>query len=205
MGGRLGGLRVRERTLYVASPVSDSAALAREPTSGPLVSSGSPAPTLAGSAAPGGPVRLDSIRIERALRRLRPNQYLRIRGEFGEFEGFVAQVGRGGLEGLRPSRSEDWKSPWPRELGWDRIGRIERHGNGAGHGAFMGATVLVVPGLIVGMAAGAAVGAAGPGSGNAEVLGGGLLGAVIAGSTGAVLGGLIGCAIPRWHVVYGRP
>lgn len=199
MGGHLGDRRVRERTLYVASPVPDSAALAVP--AAPAVAA-TPVATSP-SVSPGGQ---NSVRIERALRILEPSQLLRIGGDFGhsgEFEGFVATAGPGGLKGLRPSRSEDWTTPWPQELGWDRIGRIERRGNSAGRGALVGGLPLATLGFIIGLAA---VAASDPTGGETtaslEVVGGGLAGAVIAGSVGAAVGGLIGCAIPRWHVVY---
>lgn len=207
VGARLGGRRVRRDSLYVALPLSDSAALAREPASGPFGSSPQPGSGSADFVAQAVPVRPDSIGIERALRRLRPSQLLRIRGEFGEsgrvaeFEGFVARAGRDGLEGLRPRRAGDPSSSWPQELGWDRIGRIDRRGTSAGHGAFVGAATLAPPGFVVGLVATAVRAQNGS---TAEVLGGGLLGAAISGTVGAALGGLIGSAIPRWHLVYGR-
>ncbi|MEO5616285.1 MAG: hypothetical protein ABIS67_00795 [Candidatus Eisenbacteria bacterium] len=202
IGARLGDRQVRLRTLYVASPESDSSALARKIAGESIAAAGPPAPSEHS--------RPDSIRIARALPLLRPNRLFRIRGEFGEagrvaeFEGFVTRAGHGGLEGLRPSRTAEWTTPLPQDLGWDRIGRIDRRGNRAGRGAFVGAMVLGVPGAVAGLAAGAVWSAYGGGGGGGEILVGALIGAAVGATIGAGFGALIGCAVPGWHMVYGR-
>jgi hypothetical protein len=154
----------------------------------------------------------DPIRIERAVHRLRPGQLLRIRGEFGErgrvaeFEGFAERVRREGLGGLRSRREGDWNSSWPRELTWDRIGRIEERGNSAARGALTGAVVVGIPGTVLGLLAGAIAGtlAEGNGRGAGPILAGGAIGFVGGGALGAALGGLYGLAVPRWNVIYER-
>lgn len=203
LGGRIGGHWVGEHTLHVGLTVPDSVPPVREAAGGPT------APPASQASAPSGPAaqpvswQFDSPRIERTVQRLRRNQLLRIRGPLGEFEGFVVRAGADGLHGLRPRGNEAGRTPWPRDIGWDRIGRIDRRGNSAGRGAVVGATPLAVMGFVVGLAVGAGGGIGGSGSGtNGDVLALGLIVAGVGGSVGAVLGGLIGCAIPRWHRVY---
>jgi len=203
LGGRIGGHWVGEHTLYEGLTVPDSAEPVPEPASGPSTALVLPVAAPSGSAAPPVSWRADSARIERAVRRLRRSQLLRIRGPLGEFEGFMVRAGADGLYGLRPSDGEAGRPPWPRDIGWDRIGGIDRRGNSAGRGAIVGAAPLAVLGLVVGLAAVAGGGIGGSGSGtNGEVLAAGLGGAAVGGSIGGLLGGLIGCAIPRWHQVY---
>lgn len=203
VGAGLGGLVGRhwshEVPLYVASLASDSAETAANPDGGPASTARLPAASFGGSATAAAGVPLNA-RIERAKEILRPGQRLRVRGEFGEFDGFVDQIGVSGLEGLRAIRRQAWGTPSPRRLDWGSIASIDRRGNSAGRGALGLAVPLATVGLVAGLAAGAAVG--GGSSTGSDVLAGGALGFAVGGSLGAVLGGLFGSAIPRWHRVY---
>jgi len=197
-GGLVGSHWSREVPLYAASPASESGAVTTNPDGEPVhATSSSPDALLAGSAA-GDPRRAASI--ERMKRILRPGRRLRIRSEFGEFDGYIDQAGAGGLEGLRSLRRGTWGAPSPRHLDWESIATIDRRGNSAGWGAVHLAVPLASAGFAIGLAVGGAV-SDGSNSGSA-VLAGGALGAAVAGSFGAVLGALFGSVIPRWHRVY---
>ncbi len=203
LGGHIGGHWVWEHTLYEGQPAPDSEEPLPEPPRGPSAGFAMPVATRTGSTAQPVSRGAGSERIEHSVHRLRRNQLLRIRGPLGEFEGGIVQASADGLHGLRPSDSEAGQTPWPRDIGWDRIVTIEKRGNSAGRGAIIGAVPLAVLGLVVGLVAVAGGGIGGSGSGtSSEIAAAGVGAAAVGAGVGALFGGLIGCAIPRWHQVY---
>jgi hypothetical protein len=233
MWGRIGDRNVTERPLYVApAPASSSPAAvagniasenppdtAPAPPNSTMPPSISEPSTIAQGAAdtiaivpPGKPSpppssraevssRAASSAIERASSRIQSENLLRITGDFGRFQGFATHAGPEGLDGLRVDLTGGVAPAAPPGLvSWDRIYSIEKRGNSAGKGA-------VSVGLALG-AAGAGLAfllVTGFGGDGADAAGPMFEAGAITGGIGAVIGGLVGAAIPRWHVVYGQP
>jgi hypothetical protein len=137
--------------------------------------------------------------VLRACEQIDASDLIRMRGDFGYFQGHASVVGPQGFEGLRNSA--------PRPIGpdaslelvtWDRIRSVDRRGNAAKRGAVTGAVAFGVLGAWAGAGLTNFEGDATP----LQMAGGAAYGAVIVGSVGAVFGALVGWAIPAWHNVY---
>lgn len=150
---------------------------------------GNPVPSMPQVATepPGEP----SPEILKACRRISPESLLRVRGDFGQFQGYASQVGPLGLDGLRAHPTDGAFAYPPGLVTWDRIERIEKRVGSSGNGALFGA-------VLVGIIGYALAEALGSNSGDAA------RGAAVGGAVGAGLGGLIGAAIPRRHLAYGH-
>jgi hypothetical protein len=190
-GGRIGKRMVDERQWYVGTPadavppvaVDTSAALAHSP----------PAPTPPAPPPP-------SAKVLQACARVDRNDHIRMRGDFGKFQGYASVVGPEGVEGLRADHGGH-STPAPTGLvSWDQIDRMDKRGGSAGKGALYGAASL---GLLGGMFGGAL--AASANATDQEVAGGVFAGAAAGALLGAGLGALFGAPIPAWHRVYERP
>jgi hypothetical protein len=186
-GGHIGKRMVDERQWYVGTPREAAPPLAVDTSTAPAHSSPAPTPP--------------STTVLKACSRVDRNDYIRMRGHFGQFQGYASVVGPEGLEGLRADHGGHSKSAVPAGLVmWDQIDRMEKRGGSAGKGARYGAVWI---GLLGGMTGGAAA-AAGGGTDN-EVAGGVAAGAAVGALLGAGIGALFGGPIPAWHVVYERP
>ncbi len=163
-------------------------------------------PTDASSAATApatSPAAASSPAIERACRRISPQNLLRIDGDFGTFHGYASSIGPEGLGGLRVETRYPSVQP-PRSLSWDRIDRIEMHGGNAGRGALSGALSLGAAAGLLGALLGAALGSNNSESGSVAAEFGVAAFGVGAG-VGLLMGGAIGATISGWHLVYQRP
>jgi hypothetical protein len=124
---------------------------------------------------------------------------VRVHADFGLFEGSVAHAGPEGLSGLRVSPDAAATiTTAPDAVSWQRIQRVELHGNLAATGAIGGALGLGVLGAIIGLADEVATGAAGTGGDTNSVLEGALIGA----ASGAVLGAAGGAIRYKWRRIY---
>lgn len=214
IGGRWGESMVREEPWYVAAPApltaepaapvaaraaSDSAAGS---PAAPMTTT-TPAAAVADSAA-----RAESIsrspRVLRACAKIDRRDLIRVRGDFGLFQGFAAVAGPQGLDGLRPDpRQRHATTAVPEGLvSWDRIALVDKRGSSAGRGAVMGGLSAGIAGGLISFAIVSALDSGG-GSGNA--VGGMFLGGAITGGFGALIGALLGAAVPAWHNVYDGP
>jgi hypothetical protein len=196
-GGRLGQRFVHERSWYAASPAAaflpDASAASAETT----IASRPPesAETQQGATLS----RLStSPDVLRACSRIGRDDLIRVRGDFGEFQGFANVVGPQGMDGLRTRRANAAGSVPTGLVPWDRIRRVDKRGRSLRNGALVGGALF---GILGGMVAAAAVtvanGSETPGTAFVE-------GALVSGAVGAGLGGLIGAAFPGWHRIYGR-
>ena len=188
-GGHIGKRMVDEREWYVGTPLEAAPPVAVD-TSAALIYS---PPTLT-PPAPTPP----SKKVLQACARVDRDDHIRVRGDFGKFQGYASVIGPEGVEGLRADHGQPAA---PTGLvTWDQIDRMEKRGGSAGKGALYGAFSI---GLLGAMSGGAA-GAAANGS-NDEVAGAAAAGAAVGALVGAGLGALFGAPIPAWHVVYERP
>jgi hypothetical protein len=183
-GGRIGERFVRERPWYVAAVAPVAPPSAQE---------------LPRNLPPQRPP--PSPRVLLACERIGRADLIRVQGDFGRFQGFASVVGPQGMDGLRSEtiRGGFATQAVPKGLvTWDRIHRVEKRGSSMGKGAVIGGVAI---GCLGGAVAAAAVtvadGSETPGTAFFE-------GLVVTGAVGAVLGGLIGAAIPGWHLVYRR-
>lgn len=138
-----------------------------------------------------------------ACRMIRPSSILRIRADFGMFEGTTERAELEGLSGLRMLSFPGSVVPTPGVVSWDRIALVEVKGNNAGPGAKKGALMVGTLGAVVGLFAIAVASAAGGGStepGGSWVLAGAGIGAAV----GAGLGAAVGSGTTRWRTVYRR-
>jgi len=191
-GGHIGKRMVDERQWYVGTPVGAPPPLAVDTST--AVAHSPPAPTPRAPTSP-------STTVLKACSRVDRNDHIRMRGDFGKFQGYASVVGPEGLEGLRADHGGHSKSQVPTGLvTWDRIDRMEKRGGSAGKGARYGAVWI---GLLGAMSGGAAA-AAGNGT-DGEVGGAVAAGAAVGALLGAGIGALFGGPIPAWHVVYERP
>jgi hypothetical protein len=203
-GGRFGLRFEQERPWYVAAPapapIAGAAPVASalaETTlaSAPQQESREARPAAVTTRAPA------SAGVLRACSRIGRNNLIRMRGDFGEFQGFAAVVGPQGMEGLRTELKRNGRAAGSAPAGlvtWDRIDRVEVRGGSARKGAVAGGLILGTLGGLVGAAA-VAVADGTESSSTAFVEG-----ALVGGACGAVLGGLLCAAIPGWHLVYRR-
>ena len=138
-----------------------------------------------------------------ACRQIRANDLLRVRADFGMFEGYAERAKPEGLSGLRLSTVSGKAASTLGAVTWDRIERVEVRGNSAASGARKGAVAFGALGGLVGLAAIAVASAAGSGStepGGSWILAGAGLGA----AAGAGLGAAIGAGVSNWRTVYLR-
>ncbi len=191
-GGHIGKRTVDERQWYVGTPleatppavVDTSVALAHAP----------PAPAPPARAPP-------SAKVLQACARVDHNDHIRMRGEFGEFQGYASVIGPDGVEGLRAHHGGGPKSAVPTGLvTWDQIDRMDKRGGSAGKGALYGAFSLGVLGAMLGGAVAASAGGT-----DQEAAGGVFAGAAVGALFGAGLGAAFGVPVPSWHRVYERP
>jgi len=146
--------------------------------------------------APGEPTR----QVLEACQRIQPTSLLRVHADFGLFEGNVAHAAPEGLSGLSvaPDAPATITAP-PDRVRWERIDRVELHGNRAAEGAIGGAIGLGVLGAIIGLVDDVATGVAGTSdSGTSPILVGALIGA----ASGAVLGAANGALKYKWRRIY---
>lgn len=137
--------------------------------------------------------------VVRASRRLHSNDLIRMRGDFGFFQGHASTITPAGFAGLRADPSEQYRVTAPEGvLTWDRIDYVDKRGGSAGRGAAIGAVSL---GLISATAA-ASLFAAFDGTTN-DALGAAVAVGVTGALVGGLLGALIGAGVPAWHNVYG--
>jgi hypothetical protein len=214
-GSRFGAQRTHDRVWYVAAPLMASATVsapamvaqdtttaAADSTTAALPPAPSPPATIPRTADDSLAARLAESRgVKSAVARIDPLDLIRMRADFGQFQGHLAVVGPLGVEGFRPDRKGEHyrKGSTPIGLvGWDQIDHVEKRGNSAGRGALIGLVSLGIMGGIAG--AGVDAGFGGDNPAGAAVYGAGLMGGI-----GMVLGGLIGAAFPAWHVVYDGP
>jgi len=201
LGSRLGERRVHAVPWYVGVPagpgeaIPPAVATELEPTEpvGVPVEAGDNEESTTTSPDP-------SDRVLRACKRISPERLLRVAADFGKFQGYAGIIGPQGLEGLRQDRNAHapYDASAPAELiTWDRIDRVEVRASSALYGALMTGAAL---GSAGGLLAAAVV--LGLGGDSAEALGGFGIGFGIAGATGAVIGGLVGAAVPHWQRVY---
>jgi hypothetical protein len=207
IGGRIGERHVYEEPWYVAEPLpAHGPRLATKgavlPVSGllpppPVVSTpflrrprGLPA-TAPATGAPRPEVLLACERIDR-------NDHIRMRGDFGFYQGRAGVFGPQGFEGLRTAldREGDASTSSLGVVTWDQIRSVDRRGNAAGKGALVGAISFGVFGGMLGAAAGSLSETEG------AVIGGAAIGAALSGAFGAVLGAGVGSMFPAWHNVY---
>ena len=138
-----------------------------------------------------------SKKVLQACARVDRDDHIRMRGDFGQFQGYASVIGPEGVEQLRADHGHPAA---PTGLvTWDQIDRMEKRGGSAGKGALSGAAFV---GLLGGMLGGAAASLNGSG---AETAGGVAAGAAAGAALGAGLGALFGAPIPAWHKVYERP
>lgn len=190
-GGRYGERFEREHPWYVGTPAPVETTLATSASQG-----GGEAPRPGVSAGP-----LASRGVLEACARIGPTRLIRMRGDFGQFEGFAGVVGPQGLEDLRSKLKPSGRTAGSTPAGlvpWSRIQRVEVRGGSAGKGAVAGGVLF---GALGGMVGAAAVTVA---NGSETASTAFIEGALVGGACGAVLGGLMGAAIPGWHRVYGR-
>lgn len=233
LGGWLGGLygdtQVHERPLYISQTLlapAPAPVATREPTTTtaldgaaqtiPAAAAGDSARDAARSATPEAPAPSapaptapaiargePTPAVLAACRQIRANDLLRVRADFGMFEGYAERAEPEGLSGLRLSTVSGKAASTLVAVTWDRIERVEVHGNSAASGARKGAMAFGVLGGLVGLAAIAAVSVAGGGSsepGGSWILAGAGLGA----AAGAGLGAAIGLGISNWRTVFVR-
>ena len=137
-----------------------------------------------------------SKKVLQACSRVDRDDHIRMRGDFGKFQGYASVVGPEGIDGLR---AEHAQSAAPTGLvTWDQIDRMEKRGGNAGKGVLYGALSF---GLIGGMLGGAA----GHISEGGEVAGPAAAGAAVGVLVGAGLGALVGAQITSSHGVYHHP
>lgn len=230
LGGWLGGLygdtQVRERPLYISQTLLAPAPVpvtAREPDSRaalddpaqtiPATAAGDSARDLEPSAtreaqAPSAPALTEAMREQRmedvlaACRQIRAKDLLRVTADFGVFEGYAERAEPEGLSGLRLSTASNETAPATGLVSWERIERVEVHGNSAGSGAKKGAMVLGVVGGLGGLFAIALASTAG---GSTEPSGSWILaGAGIGAAVGAGTGAAIGSGVSNWRTVFVR-
>lgn len=232
LGGWLGGLygdtQVHELPLYISrtllapapapmvaqasaamTATDDSAqtrptAVVSDSTSNlPLASApGAAAPASAAPTASGIARGEPSPKVLDACRVIRPSSLLRVHADFGLFEGHAERAEPEGLSGLSMSSVSGTAASTSDLISWDRIERVEMHGNRARSGAISGAVTLGVLGGCVGLLAIAAVSVAGSSAdANASWI---LAGAAAGAAGGAVIGAAIGSAMSRWRLVYQR-
>jgi hypothetical protein len=171
---------VRERPWYVAA-VAPPNAVELPQTSLPVRSPSSP-------------------RVLRACEQIDPSNLIRMRGDFGRFQGFAGVVGPEGMDGLRSEMNGSGSATGAVTTGLvtlDRIHRVEKHGHSIGKGALFGGVLIGCLGGMVGAAATRSRTEPRHGTAFFE-------GVLAGGAVGAGLGGLIGAAIPGWHLVYRR-
>ncbi len=213
-GGRLGKRMVHERPWYRGTP-------AAAPGEGPLPdgretrsTDTTPGPVVAqrpGLEVPGDSSSSSLSRstgVLRACARIGRDDLIRVRGDFGWFQGFASVVGPEGMEGLRVSPNRHLSTaPVPTGLiSWDRIDKVDKRGHGWRRGAIGG-------GLVLG-AVGGGLGYMEATSGLFEshspdppllVVGKTVGGFGLGGAYGAGFGAVVGWLFPAWLHVYVRP
>ena len=225
LGRRIGDQFVSSHSLYVAQPSPAPSSIAattpqgtrplppdsvasrqQEPAPATQQEPTSPAPADPAAAAPTSAPQVDtpptgnpSPEVLRACRGIKPENLLRIEGDFGRFQGHVLRVGPEGLDGLRASRAASHPPAPPGLVPWDRIDRVEKRGGSPVRGALFGGVTL---GCLGGLVSAAAVSLAGSSFSPSAAF---VEGALVTGAIGGALGALVGTAIPGWHVVYKRP
>jgi len=219
VGAGVGGLlgyargegRVRERPWYVREKDGVPWQPAASGT-GRAIAGGAAEPDTAGAparvaappvAATLGSRTTPSPAVLRACNRVHSDDVVLLRHDLGEFRGTVDIIGPEGLEGFHLQRTAlgggHLATPAGR-VSWDQVRRLDRRGNSWSRGALIGAGLFGAAGFLVGLAYGAFAF-----SSDAEVIGAGLYGALVAGGIGAGVGGVIGASVPRWHLVYRNP
>ena len=191
LGGRMSGMNVHERALYVAPMPA-----LPMPAAPPDVAVSEPREAIPPSA----PSASASPEIERACRRISSQDLLRVEGDFGTFHGYASSIGPEGLGGLRVETTRESVQP-PGLIDWDRIHRVDVHGSNAGRGALRGAVALGAATAVLGFPIAALAQSGGSGSDTAGIV---LACAGVGAGIGLVLGGTIGATIPGWHLVYRR-
>jgi hypothetical protein len=169
-----------------------------------------PLAPAAGSAAPTAP-RIargePTAQVLNACRMIRPTSILRMRADFGMFEGTAERAEPGGLSGLRMSSLPGAVASTPGVVSWNRIALVEMKGNNAGSGAKKGALIGGAVGGVVGLFAIAVASAPGWAGGGGSTDPGGswiLAGAGIGAAVGAGLGAAVGSGTTSWRIVYRR-
>jgi hypothetical protein len=138
--------------------------------------------------------------IRAACEQIDEDDLLRIRADFGTFEGFASVDDSTGLSGLR-ARSAPGAEAFPERLSWDRIQTVEIHGNNGKHGAIRGAVTLGAIGAIGGVLA--LWGATTYGNSSANPSASWVLEpALIGAGAGALIGGVSGSMKVVWRRVY---
>jgi len=214
-GGRWGERRAHERTWYVATPavahgegalpgVGEKRSADTNPDS--LTTPRPPPEVLRSSPSSG---LSPSPRVLRACARIGRDDLIRVRGDFGEFQGFAAVVGPEGMEGLRVRSDRGRPSIPPVPAGrvtWDRIDKVDKRGHGWRQGAIVGGLLLGALGGWAGYqeATYGLLEAHGPDP-PLEVVGITVGGFAYGAAVGAVLGAGVGWLFPAWHRVYVRP
>jgi hypothetical protein len=190
-GGRLGARFERESSWYVGTPAPAETARTMPAPDG----DGAPLSLAASSEFRTSP------RVLATCARIGPEDLIRLRGDFGEFQGYAGVAGPRGLERLRPNHESSGQTGEITPVGlvpWSRIHRVDMRGGSAAKGAVAGGVLL---GSLGGMVGAAAVSVAEGSESTSAAL---VEGALFGGACGALLGGLIGAAIPSWHRLYGR-
>ena len=182
LGGWLGGLHgdgiVREEQVYV-----------------------SPALIAPRPEAPPDSVTSPDAAIAEACRLIRPSDLVRVRGDFGTFQGHVEHAGQDGLGGLRPQSSSGQLETIPGVVTWDRIRQVDLRGNNARAGARNGAIGLGVLGALAGQFANhIATGLDGESGGGTWIA----IGAAAGVGAGALIGAAVGSAGASWKPIYVR-
>jgi hypothetical protein len=211
-GAKLGERHLRERPWFVGVPVTVAAAPARSDTAAAVPPAAPSSDRVTNEAPTGAPDttalarKLPDLSRSRAVRsacnRIGPDDLVRVRGDFGQFQGFVNVAGPEGLEGLRadPNRRREFTSPAPAgRVPWDRIDYVDKRGNSAGRGAVFGGVLLGVTGGLLAAAFVTAFDA------QDYALTAGIEGGAMTGTVGVLLGALIGSAFPAWHNIYDGP
>jgi len=167
------------------------------PVAAPLtLAAGSAAPTAPGIAR-GEP----TPQVLDACRMIRPSSVLRVRADFGMFEGTAERAEPEGLSGLRLSSLSGAAASTLGLVSWDRIELVDVKGNNARSGAIAGAVSLGALGGLVGLLA---IPVASMGSG-VEPSGWWILaGAGMGATAGAGIGAAVGAVTTSWRTVYRR-
>jgi len=208
LGGKIGEADVHEEPLYVAptpllSPVAPLVVaneVAQPETASVLRPIQAITAATAPEASPAPRSHKESEAIDKACGRLSATNLMRIEGNFGTFVGYAATIEPAGLSGLRVETTRRSVHS-PGSLDWNRVDRIEVHGNNAGRGAARGAIWFGALGGLLGFP----IGAVASDGGNASMAGVVAACAATGAGIGMVLGGAGGAMTSGWHKVYERP
>jgi len=204
LGGWLGGLygdtQVHELPLYISRTLLAPAPI---DSTRDVVPVAAPLALAAGSAAPApGIARGEPTpQVLDACRMIHPSSILRVRADFGMFEGTAERAEPEGLSGLRMSSLSGAAASTLGMVSWDRIELVDVKGNQAKSGAIAGALSLGALGGLVGLFA-IPVAAAGSG---VEPSGWWILaGAGMGATAGAGIDAAVGAVTTSWRTVYRR-